>query len=91
MNIIAQPDKRFRVYWFDRGREPKVKPNPDYPAGKDVDGSFGATQTCTVALPCPAQRCGEYWVTCQLCGSHCGCTTAGRLDDPRSLKVACKL
>jgi hypothetical protein len=86
---ISGPDKRFRIDWFDRGREPRVQPNPDYPNGKDVDGSNGAAQACTVLLPCPAPRCGEYWATCQLCGARRGCTTAGRPDDPRSLKIAC--
>lgn len=87
----ATNDKRFRVDWLDRGREPQCKPDPAYPDGKDVDGSFGAAQTCTVKLACPAPRCGEYWVTCQLCGSHRGCTTAGRPDDPRSLKIPCEI
>lgn len=88
---IATTDKRFRIDWVDRGRKPRVMPNPDYPDGKDVDGSFGAEQTCTVNLPYPAPRCGEYWVTCQLCGQRRGCTTAGRPDDPRSFKIACKI
>jgi hypothetical protein len=89
MTRVLTEDKRFRIDWHDRGREPQVKPNPDYPDGKDVDASLGAKQTCTCALPCPAKRCGEYWVTCHLCGAHVGCTTAGRPDDPRSIKVAC--
>jgi hypothetical protein len=86
--MLASP-KQFRIDWRDRGREPKITPNPEYPDGKDVDGSFGATQVCIAPLPYPAKRCGEYWVTCQLCGSHAGCTTAGRPDDPRSFKMAC--
>jgi hypothetical protein len=91
ISVKLEIDKRFRVDWFDRGRDPVVKPSPDYPDGKDVDASHGAPQTCTVNLICPAPRCGEYWVTCQLCGTHMGCTTAGRPDDPRSIKVACTI
>jgi len=87
--MSASP-KQFIVTWHDKHREPQVKPNPDYPDGKDVDGSFGASRTCTATLPYPARRCGDYWVVCRLCGVRTGCTTAGRPDDPRSLKLACR-
>jgi hypothetical protein len=81
----------FQITWHDSGVEPKVAPNPDYPTGADVDGSFGATPTCSTPLPYPARRCGFYRVFCRDCGTTVRVTTAGRHDDPRSLTLACRL
>lgn len=78
-----------KVEWLDGEREPKCAPNPAYPNGKDMDVSEGAAKTCYVELPCPAPRCGIYAVECPTCGLRIGLTTAGRPDDPRSVKVAC--
>jgi hypothetical protein len=80
-----------KVIWYDAGREPKCAPNPAYPDGVDIDGSEGATATCTAELPYPARRCGHYTVECETCGLSVGVTTAGRPDDPRSIKLACKV
>lgn len=82
-------EQAHRVRWVDVGREPQCAPNPAYPTGIDVDGSFGAENTCTVALPYPAMRCGRYEVKCRACGRTAAVTTAGRPDDPRSVKIAC--
>ena len=82
---------QFSITWRDAGREPQCAPNPAYPEGKDVDASDGAKQTCQTKLPYPAKRIGAYVVRCNLCGLVAGCTTAGRLDDPRSLTMPCKL
>lgn len=41
------------------------------------------------ALPYPARRCGQYVVKCDVCDQIIVVTTAGRPDDPRSLKMAC--
>lgn len=65
-------------------------PNPAFPEGMDVDLSQGSAATCSTNLPYPAKRCGFYVVTCEMCGLRVVVTTAGRPDDPRSLKVACK-
>lgn len=78
-----------KIKWLDRNREPKCAPNPAYPKGKDVDMSDGAANTCYTELPYPAKRCGLYVVECPKCSLVIGVTTAGRPDDPRSLKVAC--
>jgi hypothetical protein len=78
------------VKWFDRGVWPKVAPDPDYPDGLDLDLSRDASATCDTALPYPAKRCGWYVVTCDRCGRSVGITTAGRADDPRSVKLPCK-
>lgn len=79
-----------RVHWHDSGKEPECKPNPNYPDGIDLDVSFGAERTCTARLPYPARRCGSYIVECSKCGLTVACSTAGRPDDPRSIKLACK-
>jgi hypothetical protein len=78
------------VNWFDSGREPQAAPDPDCPNGLDLDLSNGASATCDTALPYPARRCGYYTVICDRCGRGVGITTAGRVDDPRSVKLPCK-
>lgn len=79
------------VTWIDRGREPQCAPNPAYPEGIDMDATRGLPgPSCKVALPYPAKRCGIYMVTCSVCGASAWITTAGRPDDPRSLKLPCK-
>ena len=84
-------EQALTVEWRDGGREPKCPPNPKYPLGIDLDASGGAAQTCKTALPYPAKRCGAYIVRCRVCGSSAAVTTAGRIDDPRSVKLACAL
>lgn len=79
-----------KVQWIDSGREPTQPPNPNYPHGLDVDVSDGKAKTCSVSLPYPAKRCGAYYLECETCGITCLVTTAGRIDDPRSVKVACR-
>ena len=79
------------VQWIDHEREPQCAPNPDFPLGKDIDLSLGASATCEVLLPYPAWRCGLYVVQCAICGWSVGVTTAGRPDDPRSIKLSCKI
>ena len=81
---------QFKIGWIDYFREPECAPNPTYPDGVDVDASYGADAACQTDLPYPAKRCGIYLVQCRACGLKCTVTTAGRPDDPRSLKVACK-
>ena len=84
-------EQALKVEWIDKGREPKCAPDPEYPNGKDLDVSFGAERTCSTELPCPAKRCGLYIVRCEVCGYSVSITTAGRPDDPRSVKMACQL
>lgn len=80
----------FKIEWIDGARDPQCLPNPSYPNGIDIDVSRGREKTCTVALPYPAKRIGAYVVTCETCGFRAGCTTAGRPDDPRSIKIPCR-
>ena len=78
------------VRWVDHEREPKVAANPEFPDGVAIDVSRGAPWTCETKLPYPAKRCGVYLVTCDVCQSNIVLTTAGRRDDPRSIKIACR-
>lgn len=79
-----------RVTFLDSGRNPVCPPNPDYPDGIDVDISGGAQRTCVVKLPYPAPRCGAMFIECDRCGTTAYVTVAGRVDDPRTVKLACK-
>ena len=83
-------EQAHRVKWIDAKREPQCPPNPSYPDGIDIDASAGATPSCTVALPYPAKRCGRYEVRCKACGYVAVVTTAGRTDDPKSIRLPCK-
>ena len=82
--------KQFDITWIDHEREPRVAPNPNFPNGRDIDASNGQP-SCEVSLPYPARRCGMYIVHCKQCNELSAVTTAGRPDDPRSVKFACRL
>lgn len=87
----AARSDQFTVKWVDRGEEPRCPSNPEWPHGKDIDATKGSERSaCAVALPYPAARCGVYLVTCNACGVKIAVTTAGRADDPRSLKMLCR-
>jgi hypothetical protein len=79
-----------KVTFIDSGREPKEKPNPEYPNGMDLDLANGEEPFCKTKLPYPAPRCGMLLVECDVCGLRTVITTAGRIDDPRSVKLKCK-
>lgn len=79
----------FSIQWVDGGRDPQCAPDPKYPNGKPLDASMGL-KACSVPLPWPAKRCGLYVVTCKVCGYSIAVTTAGRPDDPCSVKIPCK-
>lgn len=87
---VSSAAERFNIVWIDKEREPECAPNPAYPDGIHIDASEGALKTCTATVPYPADRCGIYAITCRTCGVHVALTTAGRADDPRSIKFACK-
>jgi hypothetical protein len=77
------------VKWIDGMREPQCAPDPAYPNGIDIDVSGDSKETCTTDLPYPAKRCGYFLVNCELCSLSVAITTAGRPDDPRSVKLRC--
>jgi hypothetical protein len=78
------------VNFVSHHRKAKVAPNPRFPSGTDVDLSDGATRHCRAQLPYPAECCGVWLVRCPDCGASAAITTAGRTDDPRSVKLACE-
>jgi hypothetical protein len=79
-----------KITWIDRGLEPQCQPNPRYPTGIDIDVTNGARRSCKTDLPYPAQRCGLWLVQCENCGNNIIITTAGRVDDPRSVRLPCQ-
>ena len=81
---------QFSVEWVDSGMEPKCPPNPDYPTGVDIDGIRPGERACKVDLPYPAKRRGVYVIKCGKCMGVIAVTTAGRPDDPRSVRVPCR-
>jgi hypothetical protein len=81
---------KFAVEWHDHEREPQHPPDPNYPFGIDIEAALPGAKSCKVALPYPARRCGVYFVECQECGARIATTTAGRPDDPRSIRFGCR-
>lgn len=79
------------VAWIDRGVEPQGPPDPTYPNGMGADFTGGAGPGCSTLLPYPAKRCGYFLVSCRACKSNAILTTAGRADDPRWVRIACKI
>lgn len=78
-----------KIQWIDDGREPQFPADPSFPDGIDIDVSKG-NASCHTPLPHPAKRCGVWVVTCTHCGAKAVVTTAGRADDPRSVRIACR-
>lgn len=79
-----------KIEWIDHKREPQCAPDPAYPNGKDIDNGGRQAPGCWTDLPYPAKRCGLYIVECERCGYRVAITTAGRSDDPRSVRIPCK-
>jgi hypothetical protein len=85
-------EQALEVEWVDFGREPRCKPDPDWPNGKPVNLMTDPDQkVCRADLPYPAPRCGLYVVKCKICGWSVGITTAGRPDDPPWVALPCRL
>jgi|GEM_PF-2119885 hypothetical protein len=78
-----------KIEFIDGGRELRCPPDPAYPNGIDIDVSKGTMMTCSTDIPYPAPRCGLMRVVCEKCGILVVLTVAGRLDDPRSVKIPC--
>lgn len=78
-----------RAKWVDGGKEPQCAPDPNFPDGIAIDMSNGAERACETSLRYPAPRIGVHDVSCRVCGFRVQITTAGRPDDPKSVKVAC--
>lgn len=82
-------DADFTITWVDRKRWPQDKPDPAFPEGVDIDLTQGGSPSCGSPLPYPAKRCGLFYVECRRCRANAVITTAGRVDDPRSVRIRC--
>ena len=82
---------KLTVEWIDSGRETECPPNPKHPNGIDVILGKVGSPTCFKELPYPAKRCGLFLIHCSTCGASAAITAAGRPDDPRSVRLSCKL
>jgi hypothetical protein len=83
--------EQFEIRWIDRGHPPRVKPNPDFPDGRDVDS--GERPACLAKLPYPTGKdhVGGWFLRCQRCGTTAYVTAASRPDDPKSIMIPCKM
>lgn len=79
------------VTFLSHNRKPTCAPNPAYPEGMDLDLTNGAKVACLANLPYPAECCGVLIVRCSKCNESVAITTAGRIDDPRTVRLACAL
>jgi hypothetical protein len=85
-------EQPFSVEWLSRNRKAQCPPNPAYPNGKDVSCPIAPGQpSCQAPIPYPASECGVWVVRCLICKASVGVTAAGRPDDPRSVRMPCKL
>lgn len=80
----------FDIRWHDAKREPTQQPDPRYPDGIDLDLAGPLQPACSTLLPYPAKRCGAFLIRCTTCGWTGVVSTAGRPDDPRSVRIPCK-
>lgn len=78
------------VEFIDLEREPRHQFLREHMHGLDLDLSRGVEDVCVVPVPWPAERCGYWMIRCAFCGLSTMITAAGRVDDPRSVKLACK-
>lgn len=79
-----------KLTWLDQGRRAKNPADPRYPDGIPLDASNPAKPWCGTAFTYPAPGVGKWIVECDECGLRALISAAGRPDDPRSLKIACK-
>lgn len=78
------------VTFLDSGHEPREKPDPAYPNGRDIRLCTAVQKSCGFNVPYPAPRCGVYSIKCSDCGIVVAVTVAGRPDDPRTVTIPCK-
>ena len=83
------PNITHSVIWIDRGRSPRIAPDPNFPNGKHIDS--GERPACHILLPYMTEKNVGYWfIECQVCKTTAIITAASRPDDPRSLMLPCK-
>lgn len=84
------PNGQFILHWHDLETEATQLANPDFLNGMNIDASEGALLSCFLKLPYPAPRVGQFHIGCKACGLTALVTTAGRLDDPVSIRLKCR-
>ena len=78
------------ITWHSHNRAPQCPSDPAYPNGIEVDAAQGKIG-CAVDLPYPAECCGIWLIACPVCGNQVAVTAAGRRDDPKRVRIPCKL
>lgn len=78
-----------KAEFFTEGKKPTQPPDPAYPNGIDVDISKGKSPWCWIRLP-KVETTGLMLVTCEECDLRIMITMAGRPDDARSYRMACR-
>lgn len=86
----APGSARFSVDWMDAHREATYPADPAYLNGAAIDVALDAPKACRVQLSYPALRCGLWVITCRQCAFSIAVATAGRADDPCSVRVPCR-
>jgi hypothetical protein len=80
-----------KIEFISHNRMAECPADPAFPDGVEIDFSDGKPGwVCVHEIPYPAKCCGLWVVTCMECGLRVGITAAGRLDDPRCIKLPCK-
>jgi hypothetical protein len=82
---------RFAIDWVNALRDAHFPADPLYPNGHAMDVALDAPRACRAELPYPAARVGIYIVHCRVCDYRIALATAGRCDDPCSVRVPCRL
>lgn len=86
--MVTDDANQFEVRWIDRGRPPRVPPDPDFPDGIDIDS--GVRPACRVELPYMTQtNVGLWLIKCLRCKTNTFITMASRPDDPKSVMLPC--
>lgn len=85
-----QTASRFLIDWIDAHRESAHPADPDYPEGIAIDVAQEAPRACRVQLESPAKGRGLWVISCRACGYAIALATAGRADDPCSVRVPCR-
>lgn len=81
---------KHEVRWIDGNRKAENPTDPECPEGIDINLAVAMHTSCKVSLAYPARRCGWYVIWCSACGLSAAVTTAGRADDPRSVRLPCR-
>lgn len=83
-------ESRFAIDWSDGHRETRYPADATYLNGCAIDVALDAPRACRVQLPYPAKGCGHWVVICRVCDYAIALGTAGRRDDPSSVRIPCR-